>query len=83
MRESIIELLKYLNHANNGENANVKNDIDSPIAKVKMDIDHKEYKEMVKEGRNERKSCHSLIVEVEKLMYKMNSLLVSEQMKCE
>jgi len=36
---------------------------------------------LIKEGRNERKSCHQIIVEVEKLLYKMNSVLVSEHMR--
>lgn len=33
---------------------------------------------MLKEGRKERKNCHQLIVEIEKQMYKLNSLFVSE-----
>lgn len=36
------------------------------------------YKEVVREGRTERKGCHQVIVEVEKLMYKMNSLIITE-----
>ena len=36
------------------------------------------YKEIVKEGRKERQVCHLVIVEVEKLMYKMNSMLITE-----
>jgi hypothetical protein len=32
-------------------------------------------KEMQNEARQERKSCHSIIVEIEKLMYNMSSTL--------
>ncbi|CDW75185.1 UNKNOWN [Stylonychia lemnae] len=41
------------------------------------------YKELSKEGRIERKSVHQVIVDVEKFMYQMNSLFVTEQMNLE
>ena len=36
-------------------------------------------KETVKEGRGQREACRKVIVEVEKLMYKMNKELITEQ----
>lgn len=36
-------------------------------------------REALKEGRNIRKSCHVKVCEVEKMMYSMNTLLITEQ----
>lgn len=40
-----------------------------------------ELKEMQKLAREERKACHHIIVEIEKLMYEMNTLMAQSPMQ--
>jgi len=39
--------------------------------------------ELLEEGKEARKQCHMLVIEVEKLLYKLSSILVQEQSNLE
>ena len=45
---------------------------------VDFGISFQELKEMQSVARQERKACHHIIVEIEKLMYELNSLLTTQ-----
>ena len=76
MKESIFNLLSFLQ--TEIDKGGIAHKTQQVLGKIHLDFERTEYKEIVKEGRNERKQCHQLIIDVEKLMYKMNSLLLTE-----
>ena len=48
---------------------------------VQFGMNLAELKELQTAARTERKACHHIIVEIEKLMYEMNSILATPQHK--
>eukprot|EP00347_Sterkiella_histriomuscorum_P010042 403338912 len=80
IKDSVNDIIEYLKSESN-QNQDQKSAENEFFTKLQLDeILSQNFKDQLKISRKDRQQVHQVIVEVEKLMYQMNSLFITEQM---